>query len=125
MAAAYLKYFGKDAFEVQSAGLEPGALNALAVKVMGEEGIDISKSPVKDVFELFKQGNIFHYVITVCDMKAAERCPVFPGLFKMIHWSFEDPAAFEGTNEERLIKTRMVRDQIKRAVIEFIKEIKK
>ncbi len=62
MAEAYLKQIGGDTFEAESAGLEPGTLNPLAVEVMREDGIDISGNPTNDVFEFFKQGKSFHYV---------------------------------------------------------------
>ena len=78
MAEAYLKKFGGEKFQVESAGLEPGKLNLLAIEAMKEDGIDISNNPTKDVFEMFKQGKIFNYVVTVCDPKASESCPYFP-----------------------------------------------
>lgn len=123
MAEAYLKKFGGDKFEAESAGLEPGKLNPLAIKVMQEDGIDISKNPTNDVFDFFKEGKIFQYVVTVCDKEASDKCPVFPGLNKKINWSFNDPSKFAGTEEEKLASTRKVRDQIKTAVLELIKEI--
>ena len=123
MAEAYLKNFGGDNFHVESAGLEPGKLNPLAVEVMKEDGIDISQNPVNDVFQYFKDGKIFQYVITVCDKEASDKCPIFPGLNKKINWSFEDPSKFAGTMEEKLEATRIVRDKIKNSVKEFIQEI--
>ena len=125
MAEAYLKKFGGDKFEVESAGLEPGKLNPLAVEVMKVDGIDISNNPTKDVFDLFKQGKLYLYVVTVCDAKASERCPLFPGIARKINWSFDDPSQFSGTHEEKLQQTRKVRDQIKQAVQEFIKQFEK
>jgi len=123
MAEAYLKKFGGDAFHVESAGLEPGKLNPLAVEVMKEDGIDISQNPTNSVFEFFKEGKIFQYVVTVCDKEASDSCPIFPGLNKKINWSFEDPSSLSGSHEEKLARTRAVRDKIKRAVQEFIKEV--
>src|SRR4051812_29736560 len=102
MAEAYLKKFGSDTFEAESAGLETGTLNPIAVEVMKEDGIDISGNQTKDVFNFFKQGKKYQYVITVCDAEASDRCPVFPGLVKKINWSFSDPSKFEGTDEEKL-----------------------
>lgn len=122
MAEAYLKKFAGDQFEVESAGLEPGKLNPLAVAVMQEEGIDISANPTKDVFAFYKQGKSFQYVITVCDPKASESCPVFPGLMEKINWGFDDPSGFKGSEAEKLQATRLVRDQIKAAVLEFCKQ---
>lgn len=123
MAEAYLKKYGGDQFEVESAGLEPGILNPLAVEVMKEAGIDISTNKTKDVFQLYEQKKSFHYVITVCDKESSDRCPVFPMLSEKINWSFEDPSAFSGTHEDKLLATRLVRDQIKTAVLKFIHDI--
>lgn len=123
MAEAYLKKFGGDRFHVESAGLEPGKLNPLAVEVMKEDGIDISDNPTNDVFEFYKHGKIFNYVITVCDPEASARCPVFPGLNKKISWQFEDPSQFAGTHEEKLAKTRKVRDKVRNAVKLLIEEL--
>lgn len=123
IAEAYLKKFGRDKFFVESAGLEKGTINPLAVEVMKEEGIDISKNETNDVFDFFKEGRIYHFVITVCDEKAAERCPVFPGLVEKLHWGFEDPSQFTGTHEEKLNKTRDIREKIKEAVLKFIAEV--
>ncbi len=125
MAEAYLKKFAGDKFHVESAGLQPGALSPLAIEVMKEESIDISQNPTNDVFKFFQEGKLFQYVVTVCDQKAAEQCPIFPILRKKINWSFDDPSQFTGTHEERLQKTRLVRDQIKEAVLGFIKEHEK
>jgi arsenate reductase (thioredoxin) len=122
MAEAYLKKFAGDKFEAESAGLEPGKLNPLAVEVLKEDGIDISQNPTKDVFDFHKQGKSYKYVITVCDKKASDMCPVFPGLHKKINWSFNDPSKFAGTQEEKLAATREVRDLIKHAVKEFVME---
>ncbi len=124
MAEAFLKKFGGDYFEAESAGLEPGKLNPLAVEVMHESGIDISGNPTKDVFELHNKGNSYDYVITVCDAKNAESCPVFPGKAVKKAWWFDDPSQFTGTREEKLIQTRLVRDSIEASVKNFIKETK-
>jgi len=123
MAEAYMKKFGGEKFLPESAGLETGSLNPLAVHVMKEDGIDISGNETKDVFEFFKAGKIFQYVITVCDEANASRCPLFPGIHKKINWSFADPSAFKGTQEEKLTQTREVRDKIKTAVQNFISEL--
>lgn len=124
MAEAFLKKYGSDHFIADSAGLEPGKLNPLVIEVMKEEGIDISNNPTKDVFEYFKEGKIFNYVVTVCDAASAERCPIFPGISQKIAWSFADPSQFTGTQEEKLAQTRIVRDDIKAHVLEFISKMK-
>lgn len=121
MAEAFLNQLAGDSFYAESAGLEPGNLNPLVVEVMKEINIDISKNETKSVFDFFKQGRLYHFVISVCDAASAERCPVFPGLTKRIGWSFEDPSSFTGTHEEKIEKTRKVRDSIKAEVENFIK----
>jgi arsenate reductase len=122
MAEALLNHLGGDRFEVYSAGLEPGTLNPLAVEVMQELGIDISANQTKDVFDYFKQGALFHSVITVCDGASAEKCPIFPGITKRLHWSFEDPSLLTGSHEAKIAATRRIRDEIKSAVLGFIAE---
>lgn len=79
MAAAFLKQAACDRFDVESAGLEPGKLNPLVVTAMKQIGIDISRNETQSVFDLFKRGQRFQYVISVCDEASAERCPIFPG----------------------------------------------
>lgn len=123
MAEAYLQKFAGDKFDVESAGLEAGKLNPLVVEVMLEDGIDISNNQTKDVFEFFKQGRLYQYIITVCDEANAARCPIFPGVHEKINWSFTDPSSLTGTHEEKLIATREVRDKIKAAVLDFIQRM--
>lgn len=124
MAEAFLNTLGGDYFSAGSAGLEPGKLNPLVVKSMKEIGIDISKNKTKDVFEFLENGKQFDYVITVCDEASGERCPFFPGSSKRLHWTFEDPSEFTGTEIEKLFKIAKVRDAIKIKVEEFIKSNK-
>jgi arsenate reductase len=118
MAEAFLNLACPDYFEAHSAGLEPGTLNPLAVEAMKEIGIDISGKKPQGVFDVFKSGQRFSYVITVCDESEAEGCPIFPGVTRRLHWSFADPAALTGSREERLEGTRQIRDQV-RARIEM------
>jgi arsenate reductase (thioredoxin) len=113
MAEAFLNDICGDQFEAHSAGLEPGTLNPLAVETMREIGIDISQKKTQSVFDVFKSGELFAYVITVCDETNAERCPVFPGVTRRLHWSFPDPSTLRGTYEQRLASTRKIRDQIR------------
>jgi arsenate reductase (thioredoxin) len=121
MAEAFLNQLAGNEFFAESAGFEPGNLNPLVVEAMQEIGIDISKNQTKSVFDFFKQGRLYHFVIAVCDGASAERCPIFPGLTKRLGWSFEDPASFTGTHDEKLAKTRLIRDSIKREIETFIK----
>jgi arsenate reductase len=123
MAEAWLNRFCPDHFEAQSAGLEPGALNPLAVEAMREVGIDISGKKTQAVFDVFKSGQLFAYVITVCSESEAEGCPIFPGTTTRLHWPFPDPSALTGTEEERLSGTRKIRDQIRDRVQRWCEEM--
>ena len=122
MAAAYLQQMGGDRFEVESAGLEPGKLNPLAVAAMRDAGIDISGNGTQSVFDLFKSGRRFQFVISVCDAASAERCPIFPGVTTRLNWNFADPSAFTGSEAERLQKTIAVRDEIRARVRTWVAE---
>ena len=118
MAEGLLRTIAGDRFEVSSAGTQPTAVKPEAVTVMREHGIDISDHRSKHVGEL--DGQLFDYVITVCD-NANENCPVFPGRAQRVHWSFPDPAAAEGDLETRLAAFRAVRDALEGALTEFAK----
>jgi arsenate reductase len=113
MAEAFLNDICGDYFDAHSAGLEPGKLNPLAVEAMREIGIDISKKKTQSVFDVFKSGELFAYVITVCDETSSGRCPIFPGVTRRLHWSFPDPSTLSGTHGQRLSATRKIRDQIR------------
>ncbi len=122
MAEAFLNKLGGGDFIAESAGLEPGKMNQNVVKVMQEVGIDLSHKSTQGVFDLLKKGNSYNAVITVCDEASAEKCPIFPGSGKRISWSFEDPSSFKGTQEEILLHTRKVRDEIEKSVRVFIQD---
>ena len=122
MAAALMNKMCGEFFEAQSAGLEPGTLNSLAIESLLEIGIDISKNKTQRVFDVWKSGQIFEFVVTVCSEAEAEGCPIFPGMATRLHWPFEDPAKFTGTHQERLEKTRSVRDQIHAKIDSFCQE---
>jgi arsenate reductase len=124
MAEAYLRQLGGDLFEVESAGLEPGTLNPYVVRALQEEGIDISGKKTQDVFDLFKAGRLYRYVIMVCSKEAAERCPIFPGRVERLYWPFPDPSAFLGTDEQIMVQVREVRDAIKAKVQEFVAQVR-
>jgi arsenate reductase len=124
MAEAWLNHLCGDLFEAESAGLEPGTLNPLAIEVMKELGVDISHKKTRSVFDLVKAGSLFSYVVTVCNEASAERCPVFPGITNRFTWSFPDPAAVTGTTEVKLEKVRKIRDEIKSAVERWCKRMK-
>lgn len=116
IAEALLRRECGDYVEVESAGLEPGALNPLAVDVLKEIGIDITGKSTRDVFDVYRSGARFTHVISVCDAASAERCPVFPGSHIRLNWSFADPSSFTGSYDDRLTRTRTVRDEIEREV---------
>jgi arsenate reductase len=103
MAEALLRHHGGDAFEVHSAGTEPKGINPLTERVLDEAGIDHAWARSKSVTEFL--GQQFDYVITVCD-QARQVCPVFPGVHETLHWGYDDPAAVEGTDDERVAAFR-------------------
>lgn len=109
MAEGYLRSVAGERFDAMSAGIAPNGLNPLAVAAMREIGIDISSQRSKDVTEFV--GTPVQYVVTVC-ANAREKCPVFPATVKFMHWDLEDPAAVQGTGEEKLAAFRKVRDEI-------------
>jgi len=122
MAEAFLKKYAGDRFDVESAGLEPGKLNPIVVEAMKEVGIDISQNKTKSVFDFYKQGKQYDYVITVCDESQSGACPMFPGQGERLHWGFADPSGFQGTWEEKLEKTRQVRDQIRQKIEQWVEQ---
>ncbi len=120
MAEALLRYYAPDRFEVFSAGLEPKGINPYTIRVMNEIGLDVSGGRSKDVMEFLGKVHM-GYVITVCS-NAEKRCPIFPFGTQRLHWPFEDPAAFAGTDEEKLAKFRAVRDQIDQRIRTWLRE---
>jgi len=122
MAEAFLKKIAPEAFEVQSAGFKPGVLNPIVVEAMKDAGIDIALSKTKSVQDFIEEGRTYDYVITVCDEASAKQCPIFPGGGRKVHMGFEDPASFDGSHEEKLAKTKTIRDQIKQRLEQWVKE---
>ena len=116
MAEGLLRHDAGGQFEVESAGTKPGSVRPEAIAVMHELGIDISGHRSKHVNEL--DGDLFDYVITVCD-NAKESCPLFPGAVERLHHGFEDPAAVNGSDEERLAVFRRVRDELREYLRKF------
>lgn len=109
MAEGLLRHFGGDGFEVESAGTEETHVRPLAIRAMDQIGIDISGQSSKTL-ERFVDAP-WDYVITVCD-QANESCPLFPGGAQRLHWSFEDPSAARGSEDDQLAVFRRVRDEI-------------
>lgn len=120
MVEEYLRAWGGDLFEVESAGLEPGALNPIVVDLLREEGIDIAGKRTRSVFDLHREGRSYDYVIAVCDPEAKERCPIFPAEKARLHWPFPDPSLASGTRDEKLAFIRPIREAIKEQVRSFI-----
>ena len=108
-----------DRFEIFSAGVKATQVNPFAIKVMDEIGIDISSHRSKSVTEFL--GQVFDYIITVCD-NAKQTCPMFPGQYEKMHWDIEDPADAKGSEEEKLNFFRKIRDEIKDRCLNFLKK---
>jgi len=122
MAEAFLRKYGGDRFEAYSAGLEPDVINLYVYQVMEEVGLDLAGQRSKSISEYMGKVH-FGYLITVC-ANAEEKCPaVFPGMGQRLHWPFEDPAAFEGSDEEKKVKFREVRDQIEQRIKDWLAEL--
>lgn len=119
MGEGLFRHEGRGAYQVASAGTRPSHVRAEAIAVMEELGIDISGHRSKSVSEF--EGQSFDYIVTVCD-NARDNCPVFPGSAQRIHWSLEDPAAVQGTEEERRDAFRRIRDQIYERVKAFYRD---
>jgi arsenate reductase len=120
MAEALLRHYAPDHFEVYSAGLDPKGINSYTIRVMNEVGLDVSGGRSTDVMEYLGKVHM-GYVITVCS-NAEERCPIFPFGTQRLHWPFEDPAAFEGTDDAKLAKFREVRDLNTRRIQAWLRE---
>ena len=121
MAEAFLRKYSGDRFEVHSAGLEPTGLHPLAKRVMEEIGFDMSGQESKDLKQFLGTSH-FGYLVTVC-AKAEATCPIFPGASIRLHWPFDDPADFEGTEKEKLNKFRDIRDGIEEKIKSWIEEV--
>ena len=118
MCEAFLKHYAGDRFDAQSEGLDPGELNP-AVEVMAEIGTDISQDKTKNLFDMWKSGEAFQYVIAVCNSESAEKYPIFPGITKRLHWPFHDPSKVTGTYDQKLQKVRQIRDEIAAKIQEW------
>jgi arsenate reductase len=118
MAEGLLNAYGSKQWKAQSGGVISSFVHPLAIQVMGEIGIDISKKTSKSMDQFIKER--FDYVITLCD-DAAKFSPNFRGRGKRLHWPFKDPAAVMGTDEERLAVFRRIRDEIKKKIERFLK----
>ena len=124
MAEAFLNRICGDRFAAESAGLEPGTINPLVAEVMGEVGIDLSQKKTQAVFDVWKSGKLFQYVVTVCSEGESKGCPIFPGITSRLHWPFPDPSQVTGSHEERLQQVRKIRDDIRTKIEQWCEEIR-
>jgi arsenate reductase len=124
MAEALLNHIGKEEFEAESAGLTPTALNPLCIQAMKEIGLDISNNKAKEVFDLYRAGKFYNYVVSVCDESIQEKCPIFPGTINRLEWSFSNPADLTGSEDEKMKKVREIRDAIRLKVENFVDALK-
>lgn len=120
MAEAFLRASAGNKFDVESAGLEPREINKLVIQVMKEMDIDISGNTSDSVFDFYKEGRLYDYVITVCDESIETQCPIFPGITRRLHWAFPDPSSVSGTDEEKLSKVRKIRDDIHKRIMTWL-----
>lgn len=123
MAEAFIEEFAGDRFVAESAGLEQGSLNPVVVAAMEEIGIDISHKESNTVEQFLAETRLYDYVVTVCDEGNAAGCPVFPGGGIKLHWGFDDPSGLAGSYEEKLASTRVIRDQIKEKIQNWLSSI--
>lgn len=114
MAEGLARHLFGDAAQVQSAGSTPAGVNPLAIKVLAEDGIDISGQQSKSVDSVKTEG--LDAVITLC---AEEVCPVLPGRVERLHWPLPDPTAAPGTDESRLQRFRDTRDELRSRLVRF------
>ena len=123
MGEAFLNEMAGDRFHSESAGFRPTRINLLVAEAMGEVGIDLSQKKTQNVFNLYREGNLYDYVITVCEESTENKCPLFPGVTRRLNWPFDNPETFEGTHEEKLNQVRRIRDEIKSRIKAWIKEL--
>lgn len=120
MAEELLRKYAGSLCTVESAGIEPGKLNPVVVDALKLEGIDITGKATQKASDLAAQQLNFDYVITVCDEASAERCPIFPGAVKRLHWGFTDPSKFQGSPEEKLAQTIAVKEEIRAKILSWL-----
>ena len=125
MAEAWLNQVCGNQFEAQSGGLEAGVVDPLAIEAMREVGIDISHKRTRKVFDIWKSGVAFAYVIKVCSEAEsnARACPIFPGVTVKMSWPFPDPSGFHGSDAARLEQTRQVRDAIRARIEKWCADV--
>lgn len=122
LAEEYLRLVAGDRFFVESAGLTPGTLNPHVVALLKEDGIDLSQKRTQAVADLYKRGETYQWVVTVCSREAEENCPVFPGPVRRLSWPFSDPAQFRGTESQVRAQVRALAHEIRARVEAFVEE---
>ena len=123
MAEAFLNEMAGDRFRSESAGFNPTRINPMVVETMRETGIDLSGNQTRSVFKLYQGGNLYDFVITVCEESTENQCPLFPGITHKLNWPFDNPETFEGSHEEQLNQVRRVRDEIKSRIETWLQEM--
>ncbi len=123
MAEAFANRAGRDTVLAESAGLEPRPVLPSVIEAMKEVDIDLSQNSSDSVFEFYKQGRLYDYVITVCKESEEKECPIFPGLARSLSWPFNDPQKLEGSAEEKKQALRRLRDEINKKVTDFVKNL--
>lgn len=124
MAEAFMNKLGNGDFKAESAGIEPGKLNPLVVRVMNDIGYDISKNSTNSVFSYLKEGREYSIIINLCDQSTNQKCPVFPMTLKTMDWNITDSALVIGNEQEKLEQISLIRDEIKTKVETFISQYK-
>ena len=120
MAEAFLNELGGPEFIAESAGVNPRPINPEVVEVMKEVGHDLSDAESDNIVDFFREGRLYEQVIYVCEREAEQDCPVFPGVRRILHWPYPDPAALEGNEQERREALRAIRDQIRQRIAEWL-----
>jgi arsenate reductase (thioredoxin) len=120
MAEAFLNHKAGDRFHAESAGLEPTSINPLVVEVMRERGIDLASKETRSVFQCYREGNLYDWVVTVCRESLESKCPIFPGIVHRLRWEFDDPESASGSSEEKLAFVRSIRNAIEQRVDDWI-----
>jgi len=123
MAEAFANQAGKGSVVAESARLDPKPVLSAVVEIMKEVGLDLSQNRSDSVFEFFKQGRLYDYVITVCEELVEKKCPIFPGIARRLSWPFDDPEKLIGTPDEKKMALRRLRDMIRDKVTDFVKKI--
>ena len=123
MAEAIMDTKYDEFFEAESAGLKSKPINPLAIYAMNDYGIDIGDKTTNKVFDYYKEGRLYSYVITVCDLETDRECPVFPGIRSRLNWPFPDPELFEGTKEQKQEQVIALRNEIEKTIDQFVQAL--